>query len=177
MPPQTSETRAKPASQVIPPSALVCHRIPGRFRVRIVECRGDVAYFTRVKETLEQEDCVLEVATNPRTGSVLVHHRGEPALVMERAEATGLFCARPAGPRTPTIVHWLDDLDRFDTEFLFARMRDQPQRSATGLFMLAVLQALRGSILPSAPSLLGEAMALLRENRARSERNEEPDKP
>ena len=45
-----------------------------------------------------------------------------------------------------TIVDWLDRLDRFDTEFLFAKMERSPQRAATGLFMLAVLQALEFSI-------------------------------
>ena len=172
MPQQTSETGAKSANEVPLPSATVCHRVPGRFRVRIAECRGDAAYFERVREALEQESSVLEVATNARTGSVLVLHRGDSAAVFECAQASDLFCARPAAPRTPAIVNWLDDLDRFDTDFLFARMRERPDRAATGLFMLAVLQALRGSILPSAPSLLGEAMSLLREARARKEGND-----
>ncbi len=169
---ETSETGAKPADPRMLPCAVVCHRAPGRFRVRIVERRRDEAYFMRVEEALAQEPAVLEVTTNPRTGSVLVLHRGDPAALLERAGAIGLFRTKPAEPRTPTIVHWLDDLDRFDADFLFARMRERPERAATGLFMLAVLQALRGSILPSAPTLLGEAMGLLREARDRAGGNE-----
>lgn len=169
---QTSETGAKPADQHMLPCAVVCHRAPGRFRVRIVERRRDEAYFTRVGEALAQEPSVLEVTTNPRTGSVLVLHRGDLAALLERARAIGLFSTKPAEPRTPTVVQWLDDLDRFDADFLFARMRERPERAATGLFMLAVLQALRGSFLPSAPSLLGEAMGLLREARARAKGSE-----
>jgi hypothetical protein len=144
--------------------------------VRIAERRGDAAYFAEVREALEQELSVREIATNAHTGSVLVLHRGDLTDLLQRAHDIGLFRTKPAEARTPTIVHWLDNLDRFDREFLFARMRERPQRAATGLFMLAVLQVLRGSILPSAPSLLGEAMALLREGRDRVEGNE-PDKP
>ena len=171
MPQQTSETGAKSASEAAQPSATLCHRVPGRFRVRIAECRGDAAYFARVKEALEREASVLEVVTNARTGSVLVLHDGDLTALLERAQGNGLFRVAPAEPRTPTIVDWLDELDRFDTDFLFARMRERPERAATGLFMLAVLQAIRGSILPSAPSLLGEAMGLLREARARGKRS------
>ena len=172
MPQPTSETGAKSANEVALPSATICHRVPGRFRVRVAECRGDRAYFERVREALEREASVLEVATNARTGSVLVLHRGDSAALLERAQDSGLFRPKPPERRTATIVHWLGDLDRFDADFLFARMRESPERAATGLFMLSVLQALRGSILPSAPSLLGEAMRLLREARARAESSE-----
>ena len=172
MPQQTSETGAKSADRATLPSAVVCHRAPGRFRVRVPECRRDQAYFERAKEALEQEAAVLEVTANPFTGSILVLHQGDEAVLLRRAESIGLFRATRDKHSTPTIVHWLDNLDRFDTEFLFARMSEEPQRAATGLFMLAVLQALRGSFLPSAPSLLGEAMRLLRESRAATEGTE-----
>jgi hypothetical protein len=144
-------------------TAWLCHQTSGRFRARVPERRGDDAYFARVKETLEQHASTLEVVTNPVTASILVFHRGNSADLLSHAEATGLFRATAEGPTPVNVVRWLDKLDRFDTEFLFARINESPQRAATGLFMLAVFQALRGSVLPSAPTLLGEAMRLLRQ--------------
>jgi hypothetical protein len=172
MPHKTSQTETEPVDRAMAPRALLCHRMEGRFRLRIAECRGDAAYFERVQEALGRHASAHEVSINPFTGSVLVLHHGDPAELLDHAEEIGLFRTTTERHETATIVHWLDELDRFDTDFLFARMKERPQRAATGLFMLAVLQALRGSFLPSAPSLLGEAMQLLRDARekARSER-------
>ncbi len=165
MPRKTPETEAKRAEAPPRATAALCHQSTGRFRVRCSERRGDEAYFEGVKQVLEQHVSVLEVATNPNTGSILVLHRGDCSELLKHAEAAGLFrCETPKDTRQ-TIVHWLDRLDRFDAEVLWARMDQNPQRAATGLFMLAVLQALRGSILPSGPTLLGEAMRLLRQHR------------
>jgi hypothetical protein len=175
MPYKTSETEPEPVDQTEAPQAVLCHRTAGRFRLRVAERRNDEAYLGRVREALEQHASVLEVATTPLTGSVLVLHRGDEADVLASVEASGLFRVTRERDRTLTIVHWLDELDRFDTDFLFARMNEKPQRAAIGLFMLAVLQALRGSFLPSAPSLLGEAMGLLREGRARANRDKRRD--
>lgn len=145
------------------PKALLCHRTVGRFRVRVPEKRKDEDYFDAVKKALEEHEAVHEVRTTPLTASVLVIHRGECSDLLDHAESAGLFRSAEEPPPSRTIVDWLDRLDRFDSEFLFARMGQEPQRAATGLFMLAVFQVIRGSIIPSAPSLLGEAMRLLRE--------------
>jgi hypothetical protein len=166
---KTSETGAEPADRVKPPCAVLCHQTVGRFRLRIAERRKDDAYFQQVREGLQRHASVLGVETTSLTGSVLVLHRGDSAEILSDAENADLFRVAPKEHQPPPIVHWLDALDRFDEDFLFPRMNEKPQRAAIGLFMLAVLQALRGSILPSAPSLLGEAMALLRKTRAERE--------
>lgn len=145
------------------PKALLCHQMAGRFRVRVPDKRKDEAYFGAVKEALEKHDSVHEVRVTPITASVLVMHSGDCANLLEHAESVGLFQSAKQQHASRTIVDWLDRLDQFDSEFLFARMAQHPQRAATGLFMLAVLQAFRGSVIPSVPSLLGEAMRLLRE--------------
>lgn len=170
---ETSEIGAKSAETSMLPKAYLCHRTVDRLRVRIPERRQDEAYLSMVKEALEQHASVIEVQTTPITGSVLVIHSGDWADLLEHAERAGLFQSTQEHRPRPTIAHWLDRLDEFDREFLFARMERHPQRAATGLFMLAVLQGVRGSIIPSAPSLLGEAMRLLRQARTRpkSERN------
>jgi hypothetical protein len=168
-PPKKAAKRAEPPMLA---TAWLCHQTSGRFRARVPERRGDDAYFARVKEALEQHDATVEVVTNPVTASILVLHRGNSADLLSYAETAGLFRATTEGPAPATVARWLDKLDRFDTEVLFARIKENPQRAATGLFMLAVFQALRGSVLPSAPTLLGEAMRLLRQWHEKQERSE-----
>lgn len=176
MPHETPRAEATSADSAAPPEALLCHETSGRFRVRIPDKRKDAAYFEQVRGVMLRAPAVHEVETNAMTGSVLVIHTGDSGSLLEHAEREGLFRRTDEQPQGGTIVDWLDRLDRFDSEFLFAKMERSPQRAATGLFMLAVLQALRGSIIPSAPSLLGEAMRLLRESRStendRSKRRE-----
>lgn len=164
-------TGAKRADKTTVDKASLCHRTTGRFRVRIPARRGDEAFFARARQVLLQHASVREVRANAMTGSLLVLHVGECAEILAHGEAVGLFESTREPPTRQTIAGWLDRLDKFDEDFLWARMDDSPQRAATGLFMLAVLQALRGSILPSAPTLLGEAMRLLRERRASAERS------
>lgn len=170
---ETSETGAKSVDRTRVPRASLCHRTEGRFRVRVAEHRKDEAYLAAVREVLSSHPAVSRVETAALTGSVLVLHRGDASEILSFAAAAGLFEVCAPVDHGPAIVHWLDALDRFDTDFLFPRMNEKPQRAATGLFMLAVLQALRGSVLPSAPSILGEAMALLRKARAESERGKD----
>ena len=169
---KTSETQAESVDRAQAPSAVLCHQTVGRFRVRVASRRKDDSYLRLVRETLERHGSVLEVETMSLTASVRVLHRGDLMEVLSYAENAGLFRVTPKEPRAPTIVHWLDMLDRFDTDVLFPRMEKNPQHAATGLFMLAVLQVLRGSVLPSAPSLLAEAMALLRQAKQRNERDD-----
>jgi hypothetical protein len=143
--------------------------------VRVPARRKDETYFEQAKRALGGHASVRAVETTSMTASILVLHEGDSAEILSDAERAGLFRVESPEHRDPTVVRWLDALDRFDSDFLFARMDQKPQRAATGLFMLAVLQALSGSILPSAPTLLGEAMRLLREARQRSERERRSD--
>ena len=163
MPAKTSEAGAKSAEAAMLPKALLCHRTMGRFRVRVPEKRKDEAYLAQVKKTLEQRHDVHEVHTAALTGSVLVIHSGDHDALLAHAEDAGLFQSTKEHRNSPNIVQWLDRLDKFDSEFLFARMEQNPQRAAIGLFMLAIMQVARGSLIPSAPSLLAEAMRLLRD--------------
>ena len=166
MPPQMPTSPALRTESPMLPKALLCHQVPGRFRVRVPDRRGDDPYFARIEAGLKQNSAALQVTTNPLTGSVLVLHAGDGTDLLDHAERAGLFVCTTERPPSETIASWLDRLDRFDAEVVWARMGKEPQRAATGLFMLAVLQALRGSVLPSAPTLLGEAMRLLRNSAA-----------
>ena len=160
---KTSKTGVESVDRTQAPRAALCHETAGRFRLRIAERRKDEAYLREVREGLARHVLVLKVETASLTGSVLVLHRGDRAEILSYAERSGLFRVASRERHAPAIIRWLDALDRFDTDFLFPHMNERPQRAAAGLFMLAVLQVLRGSVLPSAPTLLGEAMRLLRE--------------
>lgn len=175
MPTKTSQAGAASADEVALPLAVLSHRTAGRFRVRVPGKRKDEPYFVRAKRVLEQHDAVDEVHIAPTTGSILVIHGGNHSVLLEHAADAGLFHCVEQHPASGNIVDWLARLDRFDREFLFARMRRQPQRAAIGLFMLAVMQVARGSVIPSAPSLLAEAMRLLREASSKSGGEDEDD--
>ena len=169
---ETSKTGAEPAERTKAPPASLCHQTAGRFRVRIRERRNDEAYLRNLRETLKRHTEVIEVETTSLTGSVLVLHRGSIEEILGYAENAGLFRVRPAEGGGPPFVRMIEALERFDSDFVFARMNEQPERAATGLVLLAVVQVLRGSVIPSAPSLLAAAMALLREARQRAEQRD-----
>jgi hypothetical protein len=71
--------------------AQVCHRIPGRFRVKVPARRGDAAYFLNARECILRCDGVVSVAAQPLTGSLLIAHAGSVETVARFAEEQGLF--------------------------------------------------------------------------------------
>lgn len=73
------------------PHAQICHRIPGRVRVKIPRRRYDEAYFLRVQDELARCSYVASVDVNPSTGSVLVFHHGGLDSVVEFARRKQLF--------------------------------------------------------------------------------------
>ena len=169
MPQETPELEPKPAEPTMVARALLCHQTVGRFRVRVPERRGDEAYFERVRGILGQHASTLEVATNPITGSILVLHRLDSVDLLEYAETEGLFRSTKASPPPHGIPGWFDKLGTFDAEALWARTEKAPERAATGMFMLAAMQALRGSLIPSASTLVLEAIRLLRQRPSKPE--------
>lgn len=77
--------------------ATIEHRIPGRVRLRISGRRGDAIFFSCAVAVLSGWQGVHTVQANPLTGSILVHHTGEPASWLSRAKAEGLFEAAEPG--------------------------------------------------------------------------------
>jgi hypothetical protein len=54
--------------------AEIRHQIPGRARLRLADTRGDPAFLQRLAEALAGAPGVLNVETNPQTGSLLIRH-------------------------------------------------------------------------------------------------------
>lgn len=73
------------------PLARLVHTLPGRKRIRILEKRGDEAYFARLKKSLADCPGVVEVEINPATASVLVHHAANVTHFLHSAVKQELF--------------------------------------------------------------------------------------
>ncbi len=71
--------------------ATVEHRLPGRTRLRLASGRGDSALFDGIVARLSEAPGVRRVRANPRTGSILVEHKGEFGDVADFAREHDLF--------------------------------------------------------------------------------------
>jgi hypothetical protein len=73
------------------PAAQVCHAIPGRMRIRIMDKRRDSAYFLQVQEKLAACEGIRSVDTNPGTASLLLHHNSNASTIADFARDQDLF--------------------------------------------------------------------------------------
>ena len=69
----------------LPSDAYISHTTSGRFRIRIPSKKGDAAFFQSLKDLAGQYPNIHEVAANPVTGSILIKHSLEPAIMEELA--------------------------------------------------------------------------------------------
>ena len=69
----------------LPSDAYISHTTSGRFRIRIPSKKGDPAFFQSLKDLAGQVPNIHEVAANPVTGSILIKHSLEPAIMEELA--------------------------------------------------------------------------------------------
>ena len=84
--------------------ARIAHATARRVRLRVPSRKGDAGFFEEVARRLHECAAVEDVAINPRTGSVLVRHRGDFDAVTAHATSRGLFsveridgeCAAPS---------------------------------------------------------------------------------
>jgi len=79
-------------------SAVLVHATRGRARFRLPSAKGDAKLFHRIQEGLAKCAGVADVKVNPRTGSVLVRHRGDLDVVARHAREQGLFELRDQMP-------------------------------------------------------------------------------
>jgi hypothetical protein len=135
-----------------PPTAHVVHRLPGRLRLRVEGRRGDRAWFDEAATTLAMLAGVEEVATSPRTSSIMLRHSRPADDVLAAAAARGLF--------------QLADADLGEGSAA-ARLRAAAVglSASEGLALVLTLAALRqlwrGQILPPAVTLLAYAATVL----------------
>lgn len=76
------------------------HAITGRMRVKIPSKRMDSSYFASLKDQLTKKEEIIQVETNPMTGSLLIHHRLDSQTISDYAESAGLFMVAMQNPKT-----------------------------------------------------------------------------
>jgi hypothetical protein len=135
-----------------PPTAHVVHRLPGRLRLRVDDKRGDQAWFDEAATTLAMLAGVEEVATSPRTSSIMLRHRGDAGELLAAAAARDLFRLADGEPAEGSAAERL-------------RAAAGAFTASEGLALVLTLAALRqlwrGQILPPAVTLLAYAATVL----------------
>lgn len=82
------------------PEAFVSHEMSLRLRIKIPSKKGDVGYFSGLKERLSDCSGVAAVSVNPKIGSVLILHDLQTKDILAYARKKELFIPkRPAPPR------------------------------------------------------------------------------
>jgi hypothetical protein len=144
--------------------AHVVHTVVGRTRVKIPSKRGHIAYFYRTGQQLSECPGVSQVASNFRTGSLLIKHTVPFAQIVAFAGEHDLF-ALQAEKRAPdnlpqqiaTSLVWLDahvtnlSGGELDLRAILIRV----------LLTIGLLQIARGEILAPASTLLGYVLGFL----------------
>lgn len=146
-------------------AAQVRHRISGRVRIKIHARRGDIAYFTQVRERLSDFAGIHSLETNPITGSLLIRHAVDLESVARFAEEQGLFRLTTLYPPTTVpITYWINnnlrELDR-GLRYISSEVIDLASLIFLALFGLAIHQALEGNVMAPAITLFWYALTFL----------------
>jgi Heavy metal associated domain 2 len=80
-------------------AAQIAHESPGRLRLRIPDCKGDVRAFERIKGSLERCANVRQLEITPITGSILVYHDADAHAIVDYGRTHGVFTLAPSGRR------------------------------------------------------------------------------
>ena len=131
------------------PVALVEHKLPGRLRLRIPSCRGDVLFFERVIGALSKHPDVKELAANPLTGGLLILHAGSVQALTAEAARQGFFEIGTGEPRSAQSKTAQGGKSR-PTAAIAAGGSGPLDAIATALSGLALFQATQGQALGNA---------------------------
>lgn len=143
------------------PEAFPVHETRRRVRLRVPSRRGDAAFFDEARRTLATTPGVLDVRTDPRTGSVLIGHDGSIAAIAAAARERGLFAWSGVGDRD--VLRELGAHLRAADATLAARTNGRWSIDAIGFYILiaaGVWQATRGPFLPAGATLLMKALSM-----------------
>lgn len=152
------------------PTAHVVHSLRGRTRLRVPSQKGNREFFVAIEQILGADQQVAYIATNPKTGSILIHHRNELVELDHFVRSRGLFTVQrempsPERALSGAALH-LDRLDRVlrrNTHGAF----DLDELLFVGLVGAALVQMVRGRVLAPASTLLSYAATILAIHRAK----------
>ncbi|MBC7857859.1 MAG: hypothetical protein H7Z39_03595 [Burkholderiaceae bacterium] len=131
-------------------NAVIAHQIPGRIRFRLLERRGDGAYFSELATKLGHIDAIDRVKPNPTTGSVVLEYSGSLNALIEQMQLQEVYMNIQRNPpqSSPALAP-----RPANNSFRLVSGRDiNPLFMAASLLgIIGVVQTLRGKIL--VPSL------------------------
>jgi hypothetical protein len=85
------------------PDAHVSHGMARRLRIKIPSKKGDVSYFSTLRERLASCPGIEEIRVNPQTGSALISYECERKTLVEFAREKDLFRLTRSAPRRLSI--------------------------------------------------------------------------
>jgi Heavy metal associated domain 2 len=144
--------------------AHVAHSIPGRIRLRVHNRHHDPGFFRDLEHRLSHFPQVKSVATNARTGSVLVHHSGAAFDLLMLAAEAGLgemIDFEPPAPVARQLRAQFAQLDETVQHATEGRL-DLSTLAMIALFAVAGLQLVRGNQPVISVTLAWYAAELLR---------------
>jgi Heavy metal associated domain 2 len=144
--------------------AHVAHSVAGRTRLRVHNRHHDRAFFHDLENRLARFPQVQSLETNPRTGSVLVHHSGSAFDLLMLAAEAGLgemIDFEPPEPVASQLQSQFALLDEIVQRATEGRL-DLSTLAIFGLFTLAGIQLVRGNQPVIAVTLIWYAAELLR---------------
>jgi hypothetical protein len=142
--------------------AHLCHRVPGRARIRFPNRRGDRRFFADLTERLAACEGITRIEANPLTGSVLLLHAGALEPILEQARRRRLFALAPSeGPPIGDLI-----FQEFQGISEGLRSASGGQTDLGGLVFIllligAVVQLARGVVWAPAMTLLWYAASVL----------------
>lgn len=73
------------------PDAFLSHKTSSRVRLKILSKKGDITYFTLLRDELSKYSFIEKIEANPLTGSVLLIYKGDLDLLLKTAESNNIF--------------------------------------------------------------------------------------
>lgn len=152
------------------PKAIISHRLRNRLRIHVRGRSRSGPRLRRIESTLQKCEGVDAVHSNPKTGSILIHHHADLETLKAYARRENLFQLVDArsdqggnfAPFRKRLSTRLEDIDHRVTESTHGQM-DLTAMSVVTLMGLSVFQATQGKLLPPAWTLLQSALEKLRD--------------
>lgn len=151
-------------------AAYVCHRLPGRARLKFPSRKGAVDFFEALMASLQNGPGITDLQCKPATGSLLILHDPATGLetILDYAQERGLFrCEAPPPPapvKSPSISAIASQgLELFDSGLSAASKGrvDLPSVYFLTFLGLGARELARGHIMPPAVTLLWRSLEIL----------------
>jgi hypothetical protein len=143
---------------VIVADAVIVHRIPGRVRLRIVEKRGDAAYFTELAVGLSRLGNVESAKANPATASVAMEFTGALDDLLQQARDEGLLSGIDSGNRVGGAGATSPRRPGNPVRLVSGRDINRMFVIGSALLLVGVAQIIRKDVLPPAVTAFWYAM-------------------